>query len=67
MPKMCVTPGCPYPATVVGVDTEGSLTWHFNPKDELTSTVSYPLIYGEFCYFCQKVEDNLIQSWRKTR
>jgi len=32
-----------------------------NHLDKLTSTVSWPTVYGRYCFFCDKKHDGLIR------
>jgi len=44
-----------------GVDRSGAAKAYSNPVDKLTSTVSWPTIWGKYCYFCDKKNAGLIK------
>ena len=44
-----------------GVDRSKPTQTYMNPKDKLTSTVSWPAVWGKYCYFCGKKNDGLIK------
>ena len=45
-----------------GVDRSNPSERHMNPVDKLTSTVSWPTVWGKYCYFCGKKADGLIKG-----
>ena len=44
-----------------GVDRSKPTENYKNPVDKLTSTVSWPTVWGKYCYFCGKKNDGLIK------
>jgi hypothetical protein len=43
-----------------GVDRSKPTATYKNPKDKLTSTVSWPALWSKYCYFCGKKNVGLI-------
>jgi hypothetical protein len=43
------------------VDRSRPTKRYMNPKDKLTSTVSWPAVWGKYCYFCDKKKTGLIK------
>lgn len=37
-----------------GVDKSRPVVTYKNPVDKLTSTISWPTLFGNYCYFCDK-------------
>jgi hypothetical protein len=44
-----------------GIDRSRPAQTHMNPTDKLTSTVSWPTVWGKYCYFCEKKSQGLIR------
>ena len=44
-----------------GVDRSKPAETYMNPKDKLTSTVSWPALWSKYCYFCGKKDGGLIK------
>ena len=44
-----------------GVDRSKQAIKYMNPKDKLTSTVSWPTVFSKYCYFCDKKNAGLIK------
>ena len=44
-----------------GVDKSNPAVKYMNPVDKLTSTVSWPTVWGNYCYFCAKKKSGLIR------
>ena len=44
----------------IGVDKSKPAETYKNPKDKLTSTVSWPALWSKYCYFCGKKDAGLI-------
>ena len=44
-----------------GVDKSRPAVTYKNPVDKLTSTISWPTLFGNYCYFCYKKNDGLIR------
>jgi hypothetical protein len=44
-----------------GVDRSSPAVKHMHPVEKLTSTVSWPTVYGKYCYFCDKKKSGLIR------
>jgi hypothetical protein len=44
-----------------GVDRSKPALRYKNPKDKLTSTISWPTVWSKYCYFCGKKKDGLIR------
>jgi hypothetical protein len=49
--------------TVCGkaVDRSHPAVKYQNRVDKLTSTVSWPTVYGKYCFFCDKKHDGFIR------
>ena len=45
-----------------GVDRSKPALRYTNPKDKLTSTISWPTVWSKYCYFCDKKQTGLIKS-----
>lgn len=45
-----------------GVDRSKPAQRYKNPKDKLTSTISWPTVWSKYCYFCDKKKAGLIKS-----
>jgi hypothetical protein len=45
-----------------GVDKSKPSQRYINPKDKLTSTISWPTAWSKYCYFCDKKHNGLIRS-----
>jgi hypothetical protein len=44
-----------------GVDKSKPPETYKNPMDKLTSTISWPTVYGKYCYLCDKKNAGLIR------
>jgi hypothetical protein len=44
-----------------GVDKSKPAVRYVNPADKLTSTFSWPTVFGKYCYFCEKKHTGLIR------
>ena len=44
-----------------GVDRSKPAVKYMNPVDKLTSTVSWPIVFSKYCYFCDKKHNGLIK------
>jgi hypothetical protein len=44
-----------------GIDKSKPAVRYMNPVDKLTSTISWPTVYGKYCYFCDKKKTGLIR------
>ena len=37
-----------------GVDRSKPAVRYMNPVDKLTSTISWPIVFSKYCYFCEQ-------------
>lgn len=44
-----------------GVDKSKPAVKQMNQVDKLTSTVSWPIVFSKYCYFCDKKHNGLIK------
>ena len=44
-----------------GVDRSKPAVKYMNPADKLTSTISWPIVFSKYCYFCDKKNNGLIK------
>jgi hypothetical protein len=43
------------------VDRSKPAVKYMNPTDKLTSTISWPIVFSKYCYFCDKKSNGLIR------
>jgi len=61
MEHLCAQCGV-QPVCAKSVDRLKPTVTYKNATDKLTSTVSWPTVWGKYCYFCEKKRSGLIKS-----